>query len=311
MAAESILFVPSVRDTQWITRILPGISPVELPVAGRRIIDYQFEYAQKFGVLLTEVLDWHYSPQLAKEFRNPEEKGFPVFYSQWEGDMPRGLDDLAGLSTPLTHSIADGLIVVWGLCLSEHMRKDVRLEPVSAAESADTPMGVYLRVDGKWMRVKPYGVSIDSVKAWHRTNLAVLHKPGLFTLPCYSAEEDVYLGRNVVLEHGCEVRPPVLLSDNTWFARNVRLDGDVIVGSGSFVGEGAVLRHTVVCGDTYIGTGLELVGKIVAGNRIIDAETGAWMDMEEPGVAQSIGGGGGWLKAIWHFLRGRSYGRLG
>lgn len=311
MAAESILFVPSVRETQWITRMLPGISPAELPIAGRRMVDYQLEYAQKFGVLLTEILDWHYSPQLAKEFQNPEEKGFPVFYSQWNGQLPRGLNDLDGLSTPLTHSIADGLIVVWGLCLSEHMRKDVRLEPLSEAECADTPMGVYLRRDGKWMRVKPYGVSIGSVKAWHRTNLAVLHQPGLFTLPCYSAEADVHLGRNVVLEHGSDVKPPVLLSDNTWFARNVILDGDVIVGSGSFVGEGAVLRRTIVGGDTYIGTGLELEDKIVVGNRIIDAETGAWMDMEEPGVARSIGGGFGWLKSLWRFLRGRSYGRLG
>ena len=311
MAAENILLIPSVRDTQWISKLLPDISPAELPIAGRRTVDYQLEYAQKFGVLLTEILDWQYSPQLAKEFLNPEEKGFPVFYSRWEGDMPRGLDELGRRSTPLTQSIADGLIVVWGLCLSEHMRKDVRLEPVSAEECAETPMGVYLRAEGKWMRVKPYGVSIDSVKAWHRTNFAVLHKPGLFTLPCYSAEANVYLGRNVVLEHGCEAKPPVLLNDNTWFARNVRLDGDVIVGSGSFVGEGAMLRRTVVCSDTYIGTGLELDNKIIVGNRIIDAETGAWMDMEEPGLARSLGGGLGLFRAIWRFLRGRSYGRTG
>lgn len=311
MSVESILFVPSVRDTQWIPRLLPRLSPVELPLAGRRIIDYQLEHAQRFGVVLTEILDWHYSSQLANEFRNPEERGYPVFYGRWDGDMPRGLNDLSRMSTPLTHSISDGLVVVWGLCLSEHAPGEARFEPVSEAECADTPMGAYRRVDGRWMRIKPSGVALRNVRAWHKASFSVMHKPGLFTLPCYSAEENVHLGRNVVMEHGTEVKPPVLLSDNTWFARNVQLDGDVIVGSGSFVGEGARLKRTIVGDDTYIGTGLDLQDKIVVGNRIIDPESGAWMDLEEPGVARRIGGGFTWLKVLWRFLRGRSFGRSG
>ena len=311
MADDNMLFVPSVRDTQWVTRVLPGTSPAELPVAGRRIIDYQFEYAQNFGVGLIEVLDWHYSKALADEFKNPAEKGYPVFYNRWDGDMPRGLNDLASRSTPLTGTMQDGLVVVWGLCLSTHLKDRMTLAPVSDRECADTPMGVYKLVGGRWMRAKPYGARIGSVKVWHKTNFAVLHKPGFFTVPGYSAESGVYLGRSVVIEHGSEVKPPVLLNDNTWYARNVRLDGDVIVGSGSFVGEGSRLRRTVVCNDTYIGTGLDLENKIVCGKRIIDAESGAWLDMEEPGVARSIGGVFGWAKALWRFLRGRSSGRLG
>lgn len=310
MAGDNILFVPSVRDTQWVTRVIPGLSPAELPVAGRRIIDYQLEYAQHFGVELTEILDWHYSKALADEFRNPEEKGYPVFYNRWEGDMPRGLNDLAGCFTPLTGTLQEGLVVVWGLCLSTHLRDKMTLVPISDAECADTPIGVYKLVGGKWMRAKPFGARLSNVKTWHRTNFAVLHKPGFFTLPGYSAESDVHLGRSVAIEHGSEVKPPVLLSDNTWCARNVRLDGDVIVGSGSFVGEGAKLRRTVVCNDTYVGTGLELDNKIVCGKRIIDAESGAWMDMDDPGVAGSIGGVFGWMKALWRFLRGRSSGRF-
>lgn len=307
----SILFVPSVRDSQWVPRLLPGYSPAELPIAGRRIIDFELEHAVKSGAVLTGVLDWHYSESLAREFRNPEEKGYSVFYDRWNGDMPRGLDDLAKKSSPLTGDISDGLVVIWGICLSAHIPENESLQELTPQETADTPMGVYRRVGGRWMRVRPYGTAIRNVKTWHRVNLAVLHAPGIFTLPCYSAEENVHLGRNVVLEQGVEVKSPVLLSDNTWFARNVRLDGNVIVFSGSFVGEGARLRRTIVGRDTYIGTGLDLEQKIVIGRRIIDVETGAWLDMEEPGLARDIGGGFGWLKAIWRFLRGRSYGRLG
>ena len=161
------------------------------------------------------------------------------------------------------------------------------------------------------MRVVPHGLVVRNVKAWHELNLVVLRHPEEFTVPGYSSERGVHIGRNVVLEHGTEVKPPVLLQDNTWFARNVRLEGDVIVDSGSYISEGSRLRKTVVCSNTFIGEGLDLESKIVVGRRVIDAETGTWIDLEEPGLARQIPVGLGWLRSLWHFLRGRSYGRRG
>ena len=113
------------------------------------------------------------------------------------------------------------------------------------------------------------------------------------------------------MEYGTEVKPPVLLQDNTWFARNVRLDGEVIVDSGSYVSEGVRLHRTVVCRDTFIGEGLDFDGKIVIGRRVVDAETGSWVDLDEPGLARHIPVGLGWIRSLWHFFRGRSFGRRG
>jgi len=308
---DNILFVPATRELDWVDEVLPGISPAELPVAGRRVIDYAFECAQRFHVMFTEVLDWKFSPRLADEFADMTRTGYPVFYVRGEGPVPRGLRDLEGYSSPLTSDIEDGLVVVWGIALSTHQPSDAALEPVSDAECAGTPAGIYRREGGRWMRIVPHGLVARSIKAWHALNFTVLHNPGLFTLPGYSSEKNVHLGRSVVMELGTAVKPPVLLQDNTWCARNVRLEGDVIVESGSYVSEGARLRRTVVCRDTFIGAGLDLDGKIVAGRRVIDAETGTWVDLEEPGLARRIPTGFGWLRAVWRFLRGRSCGRRG
>ena len=308
---DNILFVPSTRETEWVGDMLPGTSPAELPVAGKRIIDYAIEHAQRFGVMFTEVLDWRFSERLADDFADMTRTGFPVFYMKGEGELPRGLNDIDGYSSPLTGNITDGLVVVWGLALSMHMAEDVSLEPVMEAECAETPAGVYRREGGRWMRVVPHGLVVRNVKAWHELNLVVLRHPEEFTVPGYSSERGVHIGRNVVLEHGTEVKPPVLLQDNTWFARNVRLEGDVIVDSGSYISEGSRLRKTVVCSNTFIGEGLDLEGKIVVGRRVIDAESGTWVDLEEPGLARRIPTGLGWLRSLWHFLRGRSYGRRG
>ena len=308
---DNILFVPTTRDTRWVQEMLPDTSSAELPVAGRRIIDYAMELSQKFGVVLTEVLDFCYSPSLADDFADMTRTGFPVFYMKGEGELPRGLNDIDGYSSPLTSNIMDGLVVVWGLALSTHTAKDVTLEPLTGAECADTKAGTYKRVGGRWMRIVPQGMIVDGVKAWHELNLMVLNHPESFTIPGYSSEKGVHIGRNVVMEHGTEVKPPVLLQDNTWLARNVHLEGDVIVDSGSYISEGAKLSRTVVCRNTYIGEALDFSGKIVAGRRVIDAETGTWVDLEEPGLARNIPVGLGWLRSVWHFLRGRSVGRRG
>ena len=308
---DNILFVPATRETDWVGDILPGTSPAELPVAGKRVIDYALERAQKFGVMFTEILDWRFSERLANDFADMTRTGFPVFYMKGEGELPKGLNDIDGYSSPLTGNITDGLVVVWGVAISMHTAEDVSLEPVTEAECAETPAGIYRREGGRWMRIVPHGLVVRNVKAWHELNLIVLRHPAEFTMPGYSSERDVHIGRNVVIEHGTEVKPPVLLQDNTWFARNVRLEGDVVVDSGSYISEGARLRKTIVCSNTFIGEGLDLDGKIVAGRRVIDAESGTWVDLEEPGLARRIPTGLGWLRSLWHFLRGRSYGRRG
>jgi len=308
---DNILFVPSTSEMEWVQEVMPGISPAELPVAGRRAIDYAMERAQKFGVMFTEVLDWHFSQKLADEFADMTRTGFPVFYMKGEGPLPKGLKDIEGYSSPLTSNVMDGLVVAWGLAISTHTADEVSIEPLSDEECANTPAGLYRREGGRWMRIVPHGLVLRSIKAWHELNFVVLRNPDKFTVPGYSSERDVHIGKNAVMEHGTEAKPPLLLNDNTWLARNVQLDGDVIVGSGSYISENARLRRTVVCNDTFIGAGLDLDGKIVAGRRIIDAETGTWVDVDEPGLARRIPPGLGWMRSVWHFLRGRSSGRRG
>ena len=307
---ESLLFVPLVEDSKWVLDILPSMSPAELPVAGRRFVDYGLEMAQRAQGTLLEVLDWSWKERLANDFSDLACTGSALFYEKGTGPIPRGLDNLDGIDSPLTQSLSDGLVVVWGLCMP--LEATAESEPVSAADCADTPLGIYRREGGAWKRLKLRMFAVRDAKSWHELNFTVLHASGSFTLPGYSAEKDVYLGRNVVLEHGVDVKPPVLLQDNVWCARNVHFDGDVIVGSGTFIAEGTTLKRTVVCENTYIGTGLDLDRKIVAGNRIIDAETGVWTDVEDEGIARRIRsrlGVLGWLRALWSFLLGRSRGR--
>ena len=268
---KGIIFVPSVEETNWVREILPDISPAELPIAGKQYIDYALEYAEKKGYEMAEVLDWNYSEKLAKTFTDLTRFSIPIFYQQGIGEMPKSIEDLSKQSSPLTQDLNQGTTtVVWGLRLAD--------------------------------------IVIRNVSDWHKINMDILDDKALnthFTLPGYSAEGGVNIGRNVIMETGFEAKKPVLLQDDVWCARNVRLDGLCIIGKGAFIGEGARLERTVVGDDTYIGSGLELEDKIVIGRRIIDAKTGVWADVDA-GMASEIGNNIGFWGKILDFLRGKA-----
>ena len=310
---DRLLVIPSVPQTEWMQDILPGTSPVELPIAGRRAIDYLVERVQTLGAPVIEILDFHPTKHFSDAFGERTSDEAIVFYHAGEGPMPQGLDDLPQVPGPLTRDISDGLMVGWGLGLPVIGPGEMTLEPISPEDRARTPPGLYRNVHGAWCRVCPQARLnlVQDIRSWHEANLMVLHHPDLFTIPGYSSEKGVNLGRNVVIEHGTSVKGPVLFCNNTWFARNVQFEGDVIVGRGSFIGEGAYLERTVVCENTYIGEQLVFRDKIVAGNIVVDALTGAWIDTSgHSWITRTIDNRGtGWMRSFVRFLFGASRGR--
>ena len=97
----NILFVPSVSGAEWIATVLPGISPAELPVTGRRLIDYALERMRRLGFNFAEVLDWSFSERLSAEFEEDRYAGFHVYYHRGAGEVPRGLAALENPTFPL------------------------------------------------------------------------------------------------------------------------------------------------------------------------------------------------------------------
>ena len=272
---KALLILPSAAPTAWMNEFLPEMNPAELPIAGKRAIDYILEEAAAKGYDMAEILDYRPSKRLEESFSDISTLPLPVFYIKGTGEIPSSEEELKRVSSHLTQNLDSGETkVVWGLELG--------------------------------------GIKIDSPQAWHKVNFIVLGDSALYTLPCYSAEKGIYLGRNVVIERGAEIKPPALLCDNTWLARSVRLEGGVIIGSGSYIGEATKLENTIVAPDTCIGESLEFVDKAVVGSRIIDPESNAYINVTEKGLARSIGGT--FLKALkglWRAIVGHTHGGRG
>lgn len=304
-----VIFVPSTPQTGWVSEVMPGISAGELPIAGRRVIDYVFEKAVQFGAENIRVLDWNFSESLDSHFAKLTNLGYKAQYIARGGVKPRGLSDLEMLPEM---PIDDDVKVIWGLTLPLVAPTETTRKPVTIEEYEHTPEGLYQFMGGHWMRIMPRGIEICRIKDWFDANFRVLRRSGFYTLPGYSAEEGVHIGRNVVIEHGTELKPPLILCDDVWCGRNVTANGNVIVGTGSFIAEGAILENTVIGKRTFVGSGVDLSNKIVIGNRIIDPVEGTWADVEEEGLVshlRQLSESRGIFGKIWRFLHGTSRGR--
>lgn len=304
-------YFPSVPDSALLEKLLPGGAPAEAPVTGRNFVDWALESACRFGVDSAVLVDKRISPALERRFAMDRDGLCAVSTMRLAKGLPQSLAEVS--ASPWFRGIAaDGgsAIVVWGDALPLYKPEETGYRPVPQSALRDTPTGIYHWVEGRWLEPEAGAFAMRDAASWLDLSMRLLAGEGGFTLPGYSAENGAYLCRNVVLEHGTEAKPPVLMLDNAWCARDVKLENGVILGRNSFVGRGSRLSRTMVCDDTYIGKWLDLEGKIVLGDRIVDAATGACVDVEESAIARhgSIALPK-WLKAAGRLVAGHSFGR--
>lgn len=307
-------YFPSAPQTNWLNMALPGMNHAELPVAGRLFIDYALEAAGRFGVESAVMVDKTVDEKLERKFAVDRDGLCSVSTLRLATGLPRNLAELQAAS--FFHGAAaspEPVIVMWGHALPFYHPGETAYEPVPEDALRVTPNGIYHISGGRWFRPAVGNAAIRNPISWLDVSIRILGGEGGYTLPGYSAENGVHICRNVVMERGTEAKPPVLLCDDSWCARGVRLDGLCVVGRGSFVGARTKLVRTMVCDDTFVGSDMELEDKIVIGHRVFDGKTGAWTDVGERGVVGALRGVRlqvprpvSWIVS---FLRGRSFGR--
>ena len=244
----TVLIVPCVTETVWSETYFPNVSILHMPVAGKTWAEHLMDYCHSLGATSVKILDWTFDEKLAKDHL---------------GDGSR-----------------------WGIRLvytgARLFRSPEEVKHQNAAFIDSDPDVCVL-----WGHVFPYKgelVHLDSLRAWYEMNFTVLRNPADRTLPGYSAESGVFIGENVAIKTHAEVKGPVVLDDNVCVENHAKIEGDAIIGRGAYVEVDCEVRHSVILPHTYLGRHTLFENKIVRGSRVIDPESGAFVDIEETGL---------------------------
>jgi hypothetical protein len=144
-----------------------------------------------------------------------------------------------------------------------------------------TPKGAHAGSSFSTLNIWPS--RINSVKEYYDLNMSVVGAGAKrYLRPGYSLKDDVSIGFNVVLPPSVTVTPPVAIGNNCRLGAMTSVGPLAVVGNHAIIDRQTELSECVILDGTYVGRGLEIRGKIVVGNRLVDPESGMVAEINDP-----------------------------
>lgn len=123
---------------------------------------------------------------------------------------------------------------------------------------------------------------IDSLAAYYALNMDLVHG-GIahYLTPGYAHRDGAYLGFNVIYPPSTALNPPLIVGNDVRIHGLASIGPGAVLGSRIIVDSQAQVRNSLVLDGTYIGRGVEIAGRIVAGRRLIDPQDGTVLELED------------------------------
>lgn len=137
---------------------------------------------------------------------------------------------------------------------------------------------------------------IDSVSNYYRLNMELVSgEMSRYLSSGYSSADGAAIGTNVITPPSAIFTPPLAIGNDCRIGAISSIGPRAVISDHVLIDQQSEISDTIILSDTYVGRNLELTGKIIAGNRIVDPEDGTVLEIEDP-----------WLVARTHprsFLR--------
>jgi NDP-sugar pyrophosphorylase family protein len=125
--------------------------------------------------------------------------------------------------------------------------------------------------------------SIRDVTHYYQLNMEIVrNEMNRYLSSGYSSRDGASIGYNVITPPSVTFTPPLAIGNDC------RIGAISVIGPGTVISDHVLIDRqceisdSIILSDTYVGRNLEIKGKIVAGNRIIDPEDGTCLEIEDP-----------------------------
>ncbi len=281
---------------------LLGVTPWALiPVGNRPLIEYWIELCVDLGVEEIQILLGDGGEEIEAYAGEGEPWGVRISYAfEKASDSPtaflgRNPDKWAG-----------GLLQIRGVCFPAR-GAGVSGEALATAPSvcirADDGV-LFCATDSDAVRAYIAGecqsdgeppaelelVSIDSAQAYHALNMRLVGGESVrYVVPGYEVTADgCLIGYNTIMPASAEFTAPVMIGNDTRIQPLTVIGPNAVIGNHAVIDTQTELSDCVILPNTYIGHNLEIKGKIVSENRLVDAETGTCIELDDPWLLDAI-----------------------
>ncbi|WP_045221595.1 sugar phosphate nucleotidyltransferase [Desulfonatronum thioautotrophicum] len=130
---------------------------------------------------------------------------------------------------------------------------------------------------------------ISSVALFHDLNMRLVSgEMERYLRPGYSPRDQAAIGFNVITPATATLTPPLVIGNNCRISPLTTIGPRAVLGSHVIVDRQTEITEAVILDGTFIGRGMEIRGKIVSGNMVVDPESGAAVAIPDPWMVGTV-----------------------
>ncbi|MDF3128257.1 NDP-sugar synthase [Kiritimatiellaeota bacterium B1221] len=288
----SLAWLPDPEERPWIL----------LPVGNRPILEYWVECCVDLGIRDIRLVLGN-GGYLIEEYAGDGERwGVQISYSfQKEGEEPDrfplrnpdlwkdGVLYLRQPSFPLRQQKSISALAAGESCRlgageidygfysadSAHLTPFLAGQSPSALPESSTGFSAY---------------GIESAKSYFDLNLRIIQgEISHYLAPGYELSEGSHIGYNVVIPPSVIMEPPVMIGNDVRLSPLNAIGPHAVIGNSVVIDAQTELKDCVILDGSYIGRNLSIEQKIVAGNLLIDPDTGDSLRLDDSLLLGDVG----------------------
>lgn len=239
------IIISRTSDAQWVQRFFPGSDPYLIKFVNKPLIEYYIDYCFLNGIKKIRIVSDSPSSDLRNYCSNGEKWGVEISYSLYREDDT----DEKIISKNSRFCSGEDVFIVSGIKFIHYDK---------------SAPGNYILQE------------IRSVSDYYELNMAVLSTGNdKYVFPGYTKENGVLIGQNVEISKNTDLQKPFSIGDNVRLEQLTVIGPMSIIGSNVIISSSSTITESIICDGTFIGTDLDISGKIVAADRIISPQNGA------------------------------------
>ena len=281
-------------QSYWVREIFNQTHPLDLRILNKPLLEYYIDFCVLNKITQIRIVKSGAPTNIEGYFGNGEKWGVQISYSlaNKEDSLSRVLLKNAGFCKD------DDLLVIHGYGFIDYDRRDISLAGLDSLKSTrigseECSLIVLERTAKPWTidlsalsYRKVSGLSIitlKSVKDYFSLSLEILkNSTEKFFLPGFSNEPDEFVGMNVIFNpHTVTLHKPLMIGDNVQMLKNAAIGPDSVLGNNVIIDSASTIKNSIIYDQSYVGADLEIENKIVYHNRLINPDTGTFMEIED------------------------------
>ena len=273
----------------WLRELQAAKHPAMVPICNKPILEYMVDFIVLMGGKKIRLVSEEPDASVEEHFGNGERWGVEIDYGSTRANdtIARIVEKNSNFADQTPLMVIDGLLF---LHYDKNTEYEISVEGPGTGFLYKSNSGSisFRTADGPEQTTLAKIVPDLQVSTLHkkvnlfRIAMTVLREEqSRYVIPGFGAEKGVILGRNVEIGKKVNIHGPVVVGSNVRLLGNAVIGPNAVIASNVIVDDGAEVRDSLVMADTYVGPGLYVSAKMVAGSKVLSFSNDASIEVSD------------------------------